>query len=458
MGKGNVLQTLIGLSAPAMLSMFFQNLYALADTIFVSWLGTTELAALSLCIPLLFIGMALSKGVAVGTTALMSHARGSGREDRTTQVAGALLPILAVVTAPLCLLAVPEINMVFFDRFGADAAVLAEVKKFMFWLALSFPVMAFAMTCEGVFLSYGDSKLPMKAMIAGNLLNLCLDPLLIFGCNMGIAGASLSSLLGWLCSGSIMWITLKRRNLDHPIFSLTPQKMKVWKDMLFMGGPVSLAMLVMPLSNAGLNFILTPFGPAFVGSWMLSANLEKMIVLPLYGLSCSLIPFAGFNLGAGNGQRIREGIKLAIKSCYMLLIPIGILFYLFAPQIIGLFKPGTEVMTLSSWAFRAALVGYWLMPVELIVIGLAQGIKRPQYTMFINATRLLLLRLPLAFIFARLWGGKAIYISHTASLLISGLISLFVLKRLLHLSDKGCQTSQQKTGRDTITTSTFSKQ
>jgi Na+-driven multidrug efflux pump len=125
MGRGGVLMVLISLSAPAMISMFFQNLYALADSVFVSWLGTTELAALSLCTPLLFIGMALSKGVAVGTTALMSHARGSGRADRTAQVAGALLPILVLVSGPRCLLAVPVINIMNFRRFGAYAAVLA---------------------------------------------------------------------------------------------------------------------------------------------------------------------------------------------------------------------------------------------------------------------------------------------------------------------------------------------
>ena len=77
MGEGKVLAVLLGLGGPAMISMFFQNLYALVDTVFVSWLGTVELAALSLAIPVLFFGMALAKGVAIGTTALMSHARGN---------------------------------------------------------------------------------------------------------------------------------------------------------------------------------------------------------------------------------------------------------------------------------------------------------------------------------------------------------------------------------------------
>lgn len=448
MGKGPVLKVLIGLGAPAMLSMFFQNLYALADTVFVSWLGTKELAALSLCIPVLYIGMAMAKGIAVGTTALMSNARGAGDKTMPLQVAGTLIPVLLLVMGPFCLLSLPSINRALFAGFGADAAVLAEVSKFMVWLGLTFPFMGFAMVCEGILLSYGNSKLPMKAMIAGNLLNLGLDPLLIFGCNMGIAGASLSSLTGWLLSGCIMWFSLKKRGLDHPLFIPGRQKLQLWKDMAGQGSPVALAMLVIPLSVAGLNYVLTPFGAAYVGAWALSSRMEQMIVLPLYGLSCSLIPFAGFNLGAGNIARIREGIRLSVIACYVLLVPIGFILWWFAPQVIGLFKPGPGVLALSSWAFRAALLGYWLIPIELMVIGLAQGIKHPGYTMLINSGRLLLLRLPLAFVFARLWGGEAVYLSHTVSLLISGLCSLFILRFLLNLTDQECLRDDHAPGTD----------
>ncbi|MBU3954673.1 MAG: MATE family efflux transporter, partial [Proteobacteria bacterium] len=209
-----------------------------------------------------------------------------------------------------------------------------------------------------------------------------------------------------------------------------------------MGGPVALAMLVMPISAAGLNYVLAPFGPAYMGAWTLSARMEQMIILPLIGLSCSLIPFAGFNLGAGNGVRIREAVRILILVCYGILVPVSVILWICAPGVIGLFRPDSQVLSLSVHAFRLALLGYWLGPMELIVTGLAQGVKRPRYTLFINVSRLLVLRLPLAFLFASLWGGRGVYISHTVSLLVSGLVCLFILRHLLLLVDRDCTRKQ----------------
>lgn len=439
MGEGKVLAVLLGLGGPAMISMFFQNLYALVDTVFVSWLGTVELAALSLAVPVLFLGMALTKGVAIGTTALMSHARGNSDSQKATSIARSSLPLALIILVPFCLLIFPEVNGLIFSLFDVDKVVMQEANKFMFWLGWTFPVMGFAMICEGVFLSYGDAKTPMKAMIAGNLLNIVLDPFFIFTCGFGIAGASLASFVGWLVSGLLMFFTLRKRQLNRPTLVCSREERVFWKEIVQLGAPIAMAMLVMPLSMAGLNYVLAPFGAAYVGAWALSGRLEQMIILPLYGLSCSLIPFAGFNYGAGNSERIREAVKIVAKASYIVLVPVCVLLWLYAPAVIGLFRPGSEVLELSSYAFRVSLLGYWFVPIELIVVGLAQGIKMPRYTLFINVSRLILLRLPLAFLFAFLWAGKGTYISHTVSMIVSGFMCLFILRHLLLLVDRKCE-------------------
>lgn len=438
MGEGKVLAVLLGLGGPAMISMFFQNLYALVDTVFVSWLGTVELAALSLAVPVLFLGMALAKGIAVGTTALMSHARGSSDSQKAASVARASLPLALIVMVPFCVLIFPDVNGLIFGLFDVDKTVLQEANKFMFWLGWTFPVMGFAMICEGVFLSYGDAKTPMKAMIAGNLLNIVLDPFFMFTCGLGITGASLASFVGWLVSGLLMFFALRKRKLNRPALICSEQERVLWREIIQFGAPVAVAMLVIPLSMAGLNYILAPFGAAYVGAWALSSRLEQMIILPLYGLSCSLIPFAGFNYGAGNSERIREAVIIAVKSCYIVLVPVCLLLWLYAPTIISLFRPGSEVLELSSYAFRVSLLGYWFVPFELIVVGLAQGIKLPKYSLFINIGRLILLRLPFAFLFAFLWAGEGAYVSHAASMIVSGFICVFILRHLLLLVDKKC--------------------
>lgn len=443
MGNGDVFSILLKLGGPAMISMFFQNLYALVDTVFVSWLGTDELAALSLSIPLLFIGMALSKGVAVGSTALISHARGAGDYKEAGTVLKAALPLAMVILCPLCLLAFRTVNLPIFGLFDISNEVLDLVSKFIFWLAWTFPAMGFAFICEGIFLSYGDSKTPMKAMIIGNIFNIVLDPFLIFTCKMGIAGASFASLIGWSISGFIMFAAMSRKGVDRPFLGCSRGSLEYWSKILKIGFPVSLSMLVVPISTAGLNFVLAPFGPAFVGAWALSYRMEQMIALPLGGLSFSLIPFASFNLGMRNSLRIREAAKVCIKSCYGVLLSCGLLVAIFIPNILELFNTSPEITRLATYVLRIATLGYCLAPFELVMTGLAMGLKHPKFSLYTNICRMLFLRLPLAVIFGHIWGGKGVYISHPVSLLTTGAISIFIIKHLLKTIDFECRIKQE---------------
>jgi putative MATE family efflux protein len=437
MGDGPVLSVLLRLGAPAMISMFFQNLYSLVDTVFVSWLGTHELAAMSLCVPVFFLAMALVKGVAVGGTALMSHARGARNSNGATDTAACAMPLALLILSPFFLLVIPSVNAWFFGFFDVEAPVLIQVDRYMFWLVWSFPVMGFAMICEGIHMSYGNSRTPMTAYIIGNLANIALDPLLMFTWGMGIAGASLASLAGWGISGAIMWASLRQNNLDRPAGRCTMAQWKYTGKITAAGGPVAAGMLIIPFSIMGLNYVLASFGPEYVGAWNLSSRLEQMIILPLYGLSCALIPFVGFNQGSGNAARIREGVRTALAGSYAVLIPAAVLLWVFAPEAIALFRPAPEVRELCTHAFRLALLGYWLAPFELVMNGTAQGLRQSHYTLIINLLRLLALRLPLAFLFGRMWGGESVYASHMVSIIITGTACVFVLRHLMRRMSRG---------------------
>jgi putative MATE family efflux protein len=431
MGSDRVLPALFRLGAPAMVSMFFETLYGLVDTFFIARLGTLPLAALALAIPFMYFAMSLCKGTAVGSLALMSHARGADRPAEATEIARAAFPLLLVLVGGLMLLALPGVNRPIFALFDRQPALLHEVDSYLRWLALSFPVMGFAMLCEAIFFSYGDTRTPMLAMIAGNLLNMVLDPLLIFSCGMGIGGASLASLLGWALAGGLMYRALRRRGRDTP--ALRPQRKDLarWPQIVHLGAPVALSMLIIPIAGTVLNYLMAGFGPACVGAWNLSARIERMVILPLYGLASSLVPFIGFNLGRQRYDRIAEGCKVVRRGGYLLLGPTVLLFWFKSRFLIGLFAPPPEVLEMGAFALKVAGLGYFLLPYELVTTSLSQGLKKPRYSLFISALRLLALRLPLAVLFAAFWGGRGIYISHPVSLLLSGMVSFFILRHLL---------------------------
>ncbi|MCK5539498.1 MAG: MATE family efflux transporter [Deltaproteobacteria bacterium] len=431
MGEGRVFTVLLRLGAPAMVSMFFATLYALVDTIFVAKLGTIPLAAMSLAVPMFFIAMSLSKGVAVGALAIMSHARGHGDHKQAEKIAKATYPLAFLTISALLLLAFPTFNQPLFALFDNHPQLLSESGSYMRWLALSFPVIGFVMLSEAIFFSYGDTKTPMLAMIAGNLLNMVLDPLLIFSCGLGVEGASLASLLGWLLSSAIMWRALKNRGLDHPGLKFSRSHLKHWPQIAALGAPVAVSMLVIPVSVAMLNYLLADFGPAYVGAWNLSTRIEQMAILPLYGLSCALVPFIGFNLGLKRFDRIKEACQTALLGCYVIVIPTIIIFWFQADIIMHIFKPSPEVLKLAVFTLKIIGLGYFFTPFELVMTGLSQGLKQPKYSLIINCLRFLLLRVPLALLFSQFWGGHGIYISLPVSLTISGLVSFLLMRRLL---------------------------
>ncbi|MBN2706452.1 MAG: polysaccharide biosynthesis C-terminal domain-containing protein, partial [Deltaproteobacteria bacterium] len=239
MGEDRVFQVLLRLGAPAMISMFFETLYALVDTIFVAQLGTIPLAAMSLALPLFFIGMALSKGIAVGAMAMMSHARGRENQAEVEKVARAVYPLAFLAIGGLLFFALPGCGRSFFALFDQNPVLLHETAAYTRWLALSFPGLAWALVCEAVLFSHGDTKTPMLAMIAGNLLNMVLDPLLIFSCGLGIGGASLASLLGWLLSGLIMWRALVKKGLARPALKISREFLPTWSQIVGLGAPVA---------------------------------------------------------------------------------------------------------------------------------------------------------------------------------------------------------------------------
>ena len=290
------------------------------------------------------------------------------------------------------------------------------------------------MLCEAIFFSYGDTRTPMQAMIAGNLLNIVLDPILIFNCGLGVGGASLASLFGWFLSSAIMWRALNRKKLDRPGLLISRKSLARWRQIAILGAPVSLSMLIIPASTATLNYLLASCGPAYVGAWNISARIERMIALPLYGLSNALIPFIGFNFGCKHFDRIKEGCKTTLFFCYILAIPATIFFWFKSGELITLFNPSAEVLKHAAFALKIAGLSFIFTPFELVMLGLSQGLKQPKFALLINCLRLLIVKIPLALIFLKLWGGNGIYISHPVSFAVSGLVSLMIMRYLLRKS------------------------
>lgn len=431
MGNGPIPGLILTLAIPAMVSMFFQNLYAFIDTIFISWLGSVPLAAQAFSIPLFYVALSLGKGVQVGTAALISHARGSGDEDQVQDLARAALPLLLLLILPLFVLLIPRLSDLLFGLTGAQGLMLEQIYRYIFWLLLGFPVMAYFMVCEAIFMSHGNTRMPMQGMLLGNFVNLILAPLLMFVLHMGIAGASLAAFLGQVISALYIRRKLKLYGLVLPQIKWQPGMLNLWRRIGRLGALVAVTFLVSPLGLSLLNGVLASFGAPAVGAWNIMSRLEMLGLLPLNGMAASMIPFMAYNNAQKQFNRIREGVKYFLLMATAFIIPIMAIFVLFPHYLMIPFRAEGEVVALGSYAIRVAAIGHILVPIDLALFSLAQGLQKPIYSVFTLGLRILLFRYPFAVFLGSTFGVLGVYWCQPASYALGAIVSAITLWQLI---------------------------
>lgn len=433
MGSETVGKALLKLAVPSVLSMFFHTLFHLMDTIFVSWLGEVSLAAMSLSFPLLFVIFAVANGMAVGTTTCVTKELGAKRTKEAQSFANtSFMLILFLSLLPFPLLS-PELSDRFYSLLGAKDGVLSECYAYSSWMIIGAPLMGLALLWEALFRSQGDTFTPMASMLLGNLINIVLDPILIFGLKWGIAGASIATLIGRIISLIYLVNRLKQRTVIHPMLTLKSNFLQNSKDISIVGFPVALSQASMAIGSALMNKVLSIFGPAAISAWMLGNRIEMFAFLPVFGINSGLIPFLSYNIGKGDLQRVKEALKIAGKAAITLMLAIGLLIYTFPDFFLIPFAPTPQMASMAIDSIRASATGYVFAAVDITLWGLFQGSGYAYFGMISQITRTLLLRAPLAYIMGLYLGIKFLWWSQPLSALGSFLLSLLFADKVLKL-------------------------
>lgn len=428
MACGPVGKTLVMLAVPQMISLLFQNLYAFVDTIFVSWLGSLPLAAVSLAVPLLYLALALAKGISMGSVILISHGRGAQDEGKVKAVSAAILPLMTVTMCLFLPLMIPALSEVFFTALGAQPAVLPHLYGFTFWLVAGFPIMGMVMSYEALFIAKGDTVTPMKGMILGNILNILLDPVLIFTLGLGAAGAAVATLFGQTAAAAYLY---SRLGEERPAWNCNLSMVREWKWIMGQGGFIALSYMIIPIGLMLLNQVLSRYEPTAVGAWNIMSRMEMLVMLPVMGMSNAMAAFLSFNFGRREFDRIRQGVRVFLKMTLSMVLPVALVFILFPRGLVTLFQVNSELLTIGGYAVRASGAAMVFMTVVFALIGTAQGLKRPYYMVIISAVHVIGIRVPAAYWLGNRWGTDGVFWSHTAAAAGAAMLSGFYLYWLL---------------------------
>lgn len=399
----------------------------IVDTWFVAQLGEQQLAAISFTFPVTMVLISLGIGLMAGTASVLSRVLGSGaivRVRRLTTDAALLATALALILSVLGLATMDWL----FKAMGADAQLLPLIRDYMTVWYLGFVFFLVPMVGFGAIRATGDSKLQSNIMLGMALVNLILDPLLIFGLaglpRMEMQGAALASLLARALSFVAgFWALHYSKKLITFTVPSTAQFWHSCRSVLHVGLPAAGTNIIIPIATAIVITMVAQFGSNAVAGYGAASRIEQITLVVYFAMSAMIGPFVGQNLGAGEYARIEQALRLCWKFCLGSGLIIAIALALSAPFLLDLFTDSEEVSTPGRVYLWIVPVSFGLNGVVMIVNAAFNGLGRPMPAVAISLTRMFVLTVPLAYGLSRIWGVNGVFVGVAVANTLSGLMA-----------------------------------
>lgn len=357
---------IISMAIPAIISQIVSSLYSLADTYFVSSIGTAATAAPGVAFPILLIIQAISLMFAVGAGSLASRQLGAmdtEEANKTVSTAFFLSVFIGTILGIFCLIFLEPIMILC----GASDTILPYACDYAFWIILATPFYSASFVLSFVIRQEGNVRLATIGTIAGAVVNCVLDPLFIFTFNMGIVGAAVATSLSQIVSFTIMFVHIIRGKcvlkLAWKYFS--PKWKRLW-EICKVGAPNLFQSALLVVGQIMLNNAAVAYGDAPLAGMNVVTKVSNIIVLSLNGFGQGFQPMCGYCYGAKLYKRIREGLWFTLKVGLTIIVILSLVCFIFAPEIIALFRADDPaVIEVGSKIMRAHMV---VMPLYTVTV------------------------------------------------------------------------------------------
>lgn len=449
--NGPLRPVLVQMTIPMMFGIVSVMLFNLADIWFVAQLGTGPMAALAFTFPVSFAVVSLAIGLGIGTSATLARRIGRGESHTTARFASDTL-----LMTTLLLLVVGWIGQLMiepvFRLLGAEEALLPLIRDYMrLWFAGSV-FMVLNMVCNSIFRAAGDVRNSALIMLTSALLNLLLDPILIFGWGpipaLGIRGAALASILAW---GSTTLFALYRlyrgKQMLTLSFSAPHALLRHWQEVMRISLPAALSNITTPLAQGVLTAMVAVHGAEAVAAFGVGNRIESLALLVCLALSMTLPPFISQNFGAGQLARIRSAYAGVIRFALVWQLLIYLLLALLSGPLSRLF---TDDETVARWIQIWILIvpaGFGFQAITFLSASSFNALHQPLLALRVSLVRLFIMYLPLAWLGNRLWGLEGMFAALVLANVLTALLAYTLMRRQLRRLDAGLSMQvPEKTG------------
>lgn len=432
--NGSVTKNILHMAWPMMVAFSLHVAFNLIDTIFVGRYSALALAAISITFPVIFLVIALASGVSVGVTSLIARLIGAKKIEKAREVAkhGLILAFfmwLFFVSAGL-LFAKP-----LFMFLGAEGEILSMALKYAYTIFIGSAFLFFAFISNSILRGEGDTKTPMKIMGIATVVNIALDPFLIFGLwifpELGIFGAALATVIARSISAIVVLVYLFKGN---PILKLDFKWPKfdfgIIKEIFHVGIPASLSQSVMSLGMFFMMKIVSFFGPYAIAAYGLIGRLDAVAILPALGIGSAVITIVGQNVGAKKYDRAEKTVWKASLLAGIFMEIVGILFFIMPKVWISIFNKHPDIVNYGASYLRIVPLSYAFIGLGIIISTAFQGAGKGYPSLMLTIIRLFVLNIPLALIFAFVMdlGLNGVWFGILASIIVTGIVSAIWFK------------------------------
>jgi putative MATE family efflux protein len=419
------------LAFPIMAGMGIHTLYTIVDMIFIGRLGGDAIAAVAFNMPLFFLVLGLSFGVGSGVTASIARfigAKDKVNADNTAEHAVALGLIISTILTTLGLIYGEDL----LQRLGATESVLPLSWDYLKVSLIGLPFMVFSTFFRSILSGEGDMKLPMAVAGLGTILNIILDPIFIFTLGYGVGGAAMASVISQLIVFLIFVYMLFVKEHAYIRFRMQDFSPSIFiiKDIIRVGLPASMSMIIMAFGQLVFNLILVRFSTDAVAAYQVGVRMEMVIFLPIMAIASALTTLVGMFFGAKEIEKIKFIAKYGIIRSMMVTGVLSIILYIFAPFVVKIFTLDVDIQSIAVTYLRFICLIYPLIAIGMTVGRILQGLGKGLPMLVITSIRILALSAPLAlyFIIALTKPIEWVWYAMIISTIVSVAISLIWLK------------------------------
>ncbi len=433
--EGPVTRGLFKLSLPMVWGLLSVITFNLADVYFIGQLGANELAAISFTTPIVMVITSLAIGLGTGTSSILARTIGQGDRATLRRIATDSLILTTLISIFLMWLGLVSIESLF-SFMGAEPEVLSLIRDYMdiWYLGLLFLVLP--IVGNSSLRAQGNTFFPSLIMFIAALLNVILDPILIFGLfgapRLEMQGAAIATILARTVTFvAALWMLGVKEKLLVFVIPSRQQLMQSWVSIFHVGLPAAGTNVVVPLGMAVITALMASFGANAVAALGVATRIEAFSIIFLFALASSLGPFVGQNAGAGKCARVIRVVQGANIMALLWGLFIAVILFFISEPVVGLFSDNESVIATAKNYLIIVSISYGFQGMLMVNSSTFNALGKPLPSTLLSVGRMFLFYVPMALVAKKYWGTQGIFIVAALANVISGIVAFAWAKSAL---------------------------